>query len=83
MLAGVSSTMATHQPAEATMAAPAATSWPSRRPSDPGAAARYTSANAGTTSSAWSCLARKPKPTSAPARTSQRVAPSSSARTTA
>jgi hypothetical protein len=38
--AGHSSTIATHQPAAATMAAPAASSWPSRRASDPGAAAR-------------------------------------------
>jgi hypothetical protein len=38
--AGVSSTIATHQPAAATIAAPAAASWPSRRPSDLGAAAR-------------------------------------------
>src|SRR5919197_1834652 len=83
MLAGTSSTIATHQPAEATRASPAATSCSSRRRGGVGAASRYTSANAGTTSSACSILARNAKPTKAAASSGQRVLARSSARTVA
>ena len=50
---------------------------------DTGAAIRYTSPKAGTTTSACSILARKPKPTAENAKTNHHVLPRSNARMTA
>src|SRR5690242_16327165 len=44
---------------------------------------RYVSARPGTTSITWSCLVKKPKPISAPHKTSHRVRPSVTARISA
>src|SRR3954452_19336411 len=81
--AGTSSTIAMYHPAETTSASPEISSWPIRLPSFGGPAIRYASANAGTTSSAWSILARKPNPTNAPASASHLVDPFSIARVVA
>jgi hypothetical protein len=81
--AGTSSTIATHQPAAATIARPARSRSRIRRTIPTGAATRYVSANAGTTRNACSILVRKPKPTSAPTATIQRTRPLSTARTVA
>ncbi len=78
--AGHNSTMAIHQPAATSMATHARVSCQTRFHHDTGAAIRYTSPKAGSTSSAWSILARKPKPIMENANTSHPVLPRSSAR---
>ncbi len=72
--------MAIHQPAATSMAAHAAVSCQMRFHHDTGAAIRYTSPNAGSTSSACNILARNPKPTIENADRSHHVLPRSSAR---
>ena len=85
--AGHSSTSAMYHPAATTMATSAAPSCRSRVRSRVGPATRYTSPNAGTTSSACPIFVRNPKPTAAPAATSHhvdaRTEAASTARTTA
>lgn len=71
---GHSSTRATNQPAETTVATRPAPSPDSRVRSGPGRASRYTSPNAGRTSRAWPIFVRKPNPTAAPAATTHQVA---------
>src|SRR5882757_2362933 len=80
--AGVSSTIAIHQPADTTIANPDASNCRMRRRNGVGAAMRYTRPNAGTTRKACSILVRKPKPTAEPAAISHQVLPASRARTT-
>ncbi len=81
--AGHSSTAATHQPPESTIASPPSSSWPSRRRIATGAQHAYTAASAGRISHACSVLVRNPSPKQSPASTSHFVRPSASARRTA
>ena len=65
----------------ATIVAPPASSWPTALPRPRGATHRYAAAMPGTTMSAAAIFVSNPRPTHRPERTSQRVRPSSSART--
>ena len=80
LAAGVSRSIATHQPAAATSAASPASSCHSRLPRDGWPAQRYTSANAGRTRKACSILVRYPRPSRAPVSATHRVRPDSTAR---
>ena len=81
--AGVSATITGQKPPATTIAAPPASSWRSAASRPFGATHRYAATMPGTTISATAIFASKPRPTSAPHSTSQRVRPSSSARTSA
>ena len=80
-LAGVSAIRAGQAPPTTTIAAPPASSWRTAVQRPRGATHRYAATIPGTTSSAAAIFASKPSPTATPARTTQRVPPSSSART--
>ncbi len=71
--AGHSATASSHQPADTTIATPAASSCRMRRQSVVGAAHRYAAARPGTTRKACSIFVRNPKPRNTPASSSQRV----------
>jgi hypothetical protein len=83
MLAGTSSTTATHQPADATRAPIAARPPRSRRRTVVSAHSSQTSPRAGTTRSTWRLLVRKPKPVNTPARAIHRIDPACTARSVA
>ena len=78
--AGVSTTIAIHQPAPATIETAITMPWRRRRTREPGAATRYANAKPGIARNAWSSLARNAKPRARPTSTTQRVLPSSMAR---
>ena len=78
--AGVSRTIATHQPAVASSAAPPTRSCQIRLPILCGPHTRYARASAGRARNPASILPRKPRPKSTPAKASHRVRPDSMAR---
>jgi hypothetical protein len=80
--AGVSAISAGHALPTTTIAAPPASNCRTAATRPRGATHRYAAAIPGTTISAAAIFASKPSPTATPASTSQRVRPSSSARTT-
>ncbi|CAM5444673.1 hypothetical protein SRIMM317S_02719 [Streptomyces rimosus subsp. rimosus] len=80
--AGHSSTIATHQPPDTTIASPPSSSWTMRRRSAVGAQTAYTTASGGRISHACNVLVRKAKPKQTPASSSHFVRASSSARST-
>ncbi len=79
--AGVSRTSSGHAAPTAIIAAPPARSWRIAVFQPAGAAHSQASARPGTTISAAAIFVSKPRPTATPARTIQRVRPSSKART--
>ena len=80
MLAGTSSTMAIHQPADTTIAAAAIARSRMRRQNPLPPNARCAAPSPGTINSTWSCLVRNPNPTATPVATNHFHAPLSMAR---
>ena len=79
--AGVSHISTGHASPTTDIAAPPASSWPTAARRPRGATQSHAAVMAGTTIRATPIFASKPSPTAIPARTSQRVRPSSSPRT--
>ena len=79
--AGVSHMSIGHASPTTAIATPPVSSWRTATSRPRGATQRYAATSAGSTSSAAPILVSKPRPTITPAHTSQRVRPSSSART--
>lgn len=80
--AGHSSTIATHQPPETTIATAERPSCANRFFSVTGAQTAYSTASGGRIRKAWRVFARKAKPTATPAQTSHFERPSSRPRIT-
>src|SRR6478735_2681821 len=80
--AGQSSTIATHHPADTTVASAARPSWPNRFRTDTGANTAYNTARGGRIRKAWRVFDRNATPTATPAQTSHFVRPPSNARST-